>query len=303
MTGMPVEVALHIPTILGEGPLWSAQEGVLYWLDIFKPAIHRFDPRTGKNEASPVPEPIYAMGLSRGGGFVAGLESGFATIDRSVRSLTYLCNPNSGDKVNFNDGKVDRRGRFWSGTMARDWESPIGRLYRLDGDGQARAMDDNIVLSNGLGWSPDDRRMYFTDFKKSTIFAYNFDADTGNIANRRPFIVFKDGDGFPDGMTVDAEGHLWVAHWDGWCVTRHDPDGTEVLRVTFPVPRPTAVAFGGNKLDTLYVTSATMHLTEKQLADAPLSGALFRLAAGVVGLPEPLFEGGAGPATARSCDS
>ena len=290
MSRLSVEVALNIPTILGEGPVWSTQEGVLYWLDIFKPTINRFDPCTGANDVKPVPEPIYAMGLRRGGGFVAGLESGFATIDRPVQSIAYLCNPNVGDDVNVNDGKVDRQGRFWSGTMARDWESPIGRLFRLDRDGNAHAVDEGMVLSNGLGWSPDDRRMYFTDFKKSTIYCYDFDAETGDIGNRRPLIVFGDGDGFPDGMTVDAEGHLWVAHWDGWCVSRHDPDGAEVLRVPFPVPRPTSVAFGGEKLDTLYVTSATMHLTETQLAEAPLSGALFSVETDVVGLPEPCFE-------------
>ncbi len=289
MTTASPEVVLHIPTILGEGPVWSAEEGVLYWLDIFKPTINRFDPRSRVNEALPVPEPIYAMGLCRGGGFVAAMENGFATLDAAARSITPVCNPIAGQDVNFNDGKVDRRGRFWSGTMARDWESPIGRLYRLDA-GQASVMDEGMVLSNGLGWSPDDRVMYFTDFKKSTIYAYDFDAGAGRVANRRAFAVFEEGDGFPDGMTVDAQGHVWVAHWDGWCITRHDPDGAEVLRIPFPVPRPTSVAFGGDGLQTLFITSATMHLSDQQLAEAPLSGALFSLATYVSGLPEPLFE-------------
>lgn len=289
MTSYSVDTVLQIPTILGEGPVWSAEEGVLYWLDVFKPAINRFDPQSGANIVMPVPEAVYALGLRRGGGFVASLDGGFATLDASAKSVEYLCNPNAGVDVNFNDGKADRTGRFWSGTMARDWESPIGRLYRLDGDGSAHAMDDGIVLANGLGWSPDDRLMYFTDFKKNTIYAYDFDAEAGHISNRRALIVIEEGDGFPDGMTVDAEGHLWVAHWDGWCVTRHDPNGAEVLRVSFPVPRPTSVAFGGNDLTTIYVTSATMQLSEAELAKAPASGALFAIQTDVVGLPEPLF--------------
>lgn len=289
MTPYSVQTVLHIPTILGEGPLWSAEESVLYWLDVFKPAINRFDPRTGTNTVMALPEPIYALGLRRGGGFVASMDGGFVTLDSSAKSVEHLCNPAAGMDVNFNDGKADRFGRFWSGTMAKDWDSPIGRLYRLDGDGIAHSMDDGFVLSNGLGWSPDDRLMYFTDFKKNTIYAYDFDADAGRISNRRPLIVIEEGDGSPDGMTVDSEGHLWVAHWDGWCVTRHDPKGTEVLRVPFPVPRPTSVAFGGDDMTTLFVTSATMHLSEAELAKAPKSGALFTLETEVAGMPEPLF--------------
>ncbi|GIK96365.1 MAG: gluconolactonase [Alphaproteobacteria bacterium] len=283
-----VEPVLRIPTILGEGPFWSVDEQALYWLDIFRPTINRYDPATGSNEAVALPGPIYAAGLRAGGGFVAAMESGFATLSRGFE-MEVVADPNRGLAVNFNDGKVDRRGRFWSGTMARDWESPIGTLFRLDPDGSVHAMEDGIVLSNGLGWSPDDAVMYHTDFKHRTIYAYDFDADSGAVSGRRPFIVLDESDGCPDGLTVDREGCLWVAHWDGWCVTRHDERGREVLRLDFPVPRPTCPAFGGPDMSVLYVTSATMHLTEAELAEAPLSGALFAVETGTRGVPEPRF--------------
>lgn len=283
-----VESVVHVPTILGEGPIWSPEQRRLYWLDIFRPALHAYDPLSGKNEVVQLEEPIYALGLRAGGGFVAAFDSGFALL--SVDGTTeHLCNPIKNLPVNFNDGKVDRQGRFWSGTMARDWQSPIGALYRLDPDNTAHKKQDGLILSNGLGWSPDGTTMYHTDFKKNTIYAYDFSAEHGEIENRRPFISLEAEDGSPDGLTVDADGYIWVAHWDGWCVTCHDPSGREVLRIDYPVPRPTCPAFGGEGLRTLYVTSATMHLDDGQLAAAPLSGALFAVETESQGMAEPCF--------------
>lgn len=288
-TGSNPEVVLQIPTILGEGPLWSVDEQVLYWLDIFRPTINRFDPATGTNEVVAVSEPIYALGLGEGGGFVAAMESGFALLTHDGSTSRRLANPNAGQDVNFNDGKVDARGRFWSGTMARDWKSPVGVLYRVGDDGKPHAMERGIILSNGIAWSPDSKVMYFTDFGRRCIYAYDFDLDDGRIARRRTLIEFGEGEGSPDGITVDEDGGIWVAHWDGWCVTRHAPDGRIAGRIRMPVPRPTSVMFGGRNLDTLYITSAAMHLTGDQLSAAPLSGALFALAPGVAGLPEQKF--------------
>jgi sugar lactone lactonase YvrE len=284
-----VEVALHIPTILGEGPLWSQQEEVLYWLDIYRPSINRFDPRTTANETITLSEPIYALGLSENGKFIASLESGFALLTAEGAVKKHLSNPIAGQNVNFNDGKVDARGRFWSGTMARDWKSPIGVLYKVDNQGQSHEMERGIVLSNGIAWSPDRKTMYFTDFGRRSVFAYDFNLDTGHIATQRTIIRLEENEGSPDGITVDAEGGIWVAHWDGWCVTRHRADGALIEKIRVPVPRPTSVMFGGKYLDTLYITSATMQLTDAQLSVAPLSGALFAVMPGVSGLPEPQF--------------
>jgi len=289
VTRVVPKVVLNIPTILGEGPLWSVAERVLMWLDIFRPTINIFDPATGHNKVIAVAETIYAAGFAGNGGYVASLESGFALLGADGRIVKRLANPNAGRAVNFNDGRVDRRGRFWSGTMAKDWVSPIGSLWRLDSGGQVSEMATGVILANGIGFSPDDRICYFTDFAKRTIFAYPFDAGAGVLGKPEIFLTLPEADGLPDGLTVDAEGHVWVAHWDGWCVTRHDPRGREVERIAFPVQRPTAVTFGGEGLHTLYVTSATMGLSASELAVAPLSGALFAVETRMTGLPETRF--------------
>lgn len=281
-------VVVHIPVILGEGPVWSHEERKLLWLDIFRPSINIYDPATGENRIIPAAGTIYAAGFADDGGYVACLDSGFALLDANGQIRRMLNNPNEGRAVNFNDGRVDRRGRFWSGTMARDWVSPAGSLWRLDGDAVTE-MDTGIILANGIGFSPDDKVFYFTDFARRTVFAYPFDIASGTLGQRQVFVTLEEADGKPDGMTVDSEGHIWIAHWDGWCVTRHDPKGREVARIAFPVQRPTSVAFGGDDLSTLYVTSATMALTPEELAKAPLSGALFAVDTSHRGQPESRF--------------
>ena len=167
-----------------------------------------------------------------------------------------------------------------------------GSLFRVEADGSWKKMDTGFTVANGLGWSPDNTRMYFTDTPRRTIYVYDFDLLTGSIANRRPFITLEAGDGTPDGLTVDEEGCIWVAVWDAWRVSRYSPDGRELLRIRMPVPRPTSCCFGGPSLDTLYVTSAAVRLNEQALAAAPLSGALFAIRVpGVRGLPETSFAG------------
>ncbi len=173
--------------------------------------------------------------------------------------------------------------------MAKDWSSPIGGLYRVEPSQRITQMDREIILSNGLCWSPNDRTMYFTDFGRRVTYAYDFDPDMGGVSNRRPFIEIPPDAGFPDGMTIDAEGCLWVAHWDGWRVTRYGPDGKPRQTIRMPVKRPTSCAFGGPDLSVLYVTSARMGLTEPELAAAALSGSLFAIRTDTVSLGEPKF--------------
>jgi sugar lactone lactonase YvrE len=171
--------------------------------------------------------------------------------------------------------------------MANDWVSSIGSLYRLDPDRSARTLDTGFKLSNGMGWSPDDRRMYFTDFGRSTVFVYDYDAASGAIAGRRSLVVIPEAEGRPDGMTVDEEGCLWVALWDGWAIARFDPAGRLIGKVSLPVQRPTSCAFGGRDLSTLYVTSATMQLSGKDLSLQPLAGSLFAIESGTRVNPGP----------------
>jgi sugar lactone lactonase YvrE len=288
---MTPEPVFMVKPKLGEGPVWDDREQVLYWLDVFLPAINRFDPATGTNIAVRLEQPIYAMALRATGGAIGSFADGIGFLDLDQGAIEIIGDPKAGRAVNFNDGKCDRRGRFWTGTMAKDWSTPIGGLYCADPSRRISQMDDDIVLSNGLGWSPDNRTMYFTDFGRRVIYAYDFDIETGAIRARRPFIEIPAEAGFPDGMTVDAEGCLWVAHWDGWRVTRYGPSGEALQIFRMPVQRPTSCAFGGPDLSVLYVTSARMGLTDDALESTPLAGSIFAIQTDTAGLVEPKFAG------------
>ena len=286
-----VERALEIGAGLGEGPVWSADEGVLYWLDIFAPSINRFDPRDGSNKAVSLAQPIYAMALRQGGGMVGAFEDGLGYVDFESGEIEIVSDPKADQPVNFNDGGCDRKGRLWSGTMAKDWTSPLGKLFRFEASGTAAAMDHAFILANGLGWSPDDAIMYFTDTGRRVIYAYDFELESGTLANRRDFIQIPEGAGVPDGLTVDAAGYRWIAIWDGWKVTRYDPTGRIERVVEMPVQRPTSCMFGGDDLSVLYITSATMMLSDDELAQQPMAGDLFAYRSDVKGLPEHKFAG------------
>jgi sugar lactone lactonase YvrE len=287
MTDM--RAVLTLGSYLGESPMWDEDRGILWWIDTYKPTINSFDPRSGRNEETLLAQTIHAIAIRRGGGLVASLQHGFGLVDPFSGEIEILANPLGDAPVKFNDGKCDRRGRFWSGSMANDWVSKIGALYRLDSDGTVKTMDTGMQLSNGMGWSADDRIMYFTDFSQSTIFAYDYDIESGAISNRRPFIIIPDSEGKPDGMTVDTEGCLWVALWDGWGVARFDIKGRRIAKISLPIARPTSCMFGDHDLSTLYVTSATMQLSDEQLATQPLAGALFALKTDTRGVVQPKF--------------
>ena len=288
---MEIRSVLAAGSHLGETPVWDDRQSVLWWIDIYKPTINRFDPVGGANRELVLDRAVHAIALRRGGGIVAALLNGFGYVDPASGAIEIIADPLGDAAVKFNDGKCDRQGRFWSGSMANDWVTPIGGLHRLDADGSVRTLDRGIKLANGLGWSPDDRTMYFTDFGRSTIYAYDYDAAGGTIANRRPLIVVPEGEGQPDGMAVDAAGDLWVALWDGWAIARFDPAGRRTATIALPVQRPTSCCFGGPDLATLYVTSATMQLDAAALAAQPQAGSLFAIEGAGRGLPEPRFSG------------
>jgi sugar lactone lactonase YvrE len=239
-----------------------------------------------------MPELVGAVVPRRRGGLVAAMQNGFKAVDPETGAVSLIANPEADKPGNrFNDGKCDRRGRFWAATMAIDTQPGEGSLYRLDTDGRVSRMDTGFHVSNGLGWSPDNRRFYFTDSGPKRIYVYDFDLEGGAVENRRTFVQVPDGVGVPDGLAVDAEGFVWSAHWDGWCVTRYDPDGKVDRVINLPVPRPTSCAFGGPDLTTLYITSARIRLSAGQLAEAPLSGSVFALQSGIRGLPEMPYAG------------
>jgi sugar lactone lactonase YvrE len=282
---------LDIRAGLGESPIWDGREGALYWIDGRKPNINRFDPATARNHAVTSAEPVHAIALTRGHRLLCAFEASLGLIDCETGALQALVSLIEGVEDNLNDGACDRAGRFWVGSKARDWVKPVGVLFRYDPDGSVHRLDQGFQLSNGLGWSPDNRTMYFIDSAPREIYAYDFDLADGGIKNRRRLVRIAEEHGLPDGMTVDAEGFLWVAQWSGGRVVRYDPDGKIERVIPMPVQRPTSVAFGGRDLTTLFITSGTMRMSEAELAAEPLAGNLFALETDVQGLPEPRFAG------------
>jgi sugar lactone lactonase YvrE len=275
---------------LGESPLWSHGEGALYFVDIKNPRLFRHDLAAGTTRITSLAETVGAIGLRRDGGLIAATRSGFAFIKSDGTLSAAFHRPETeGGRNRFNDGKCDRRGRFWAASMDEDEVEATGHLYCLDHEWRCRRAESGFVIGNGLGWSPDDRVFYFTDSARRRIYAYDFDAGEGTIVNRRVFAVIADDAGFPDGLCVDAEGHVWSAHWDGWRVTRYAPDGRVVEILRTPVPRPTSCAFGGEDLATLFVTSARTGLDAAALAQAPLSGSVLAARMAAKGLPDPYF--------------
>jgi sugar lactone lactonase YvrE len=289
-----VHCVLPWPATVGECPVWSSEEKRLYWIDIQSQTVHRFDPSTGANETFHLPEIVTAIGLRRGGGLVVTLKKDFALFDPADESLQRLVGVELDLPGNrFNDAKCDPAGRFWAGTMdATHWSAPAGGLYRLDAERISTRMQGEVVCGNGSGWSPDGRTMYFTESFRYAIFAYDFDVATGLISRRRTFTtVDRRAGGFPDGMTVDAEGCVWSNIVGLGQIHRYDPQGTLERIVALPVPRATDCTFGGPQLDTLYVTTARETMTPEQLSAAPLSGSLFAIDCGIRGLPASPFAG------------
>jgi sugar lactone lactonase YvrE len=281
-----VEVAVRAEALLGEGPLWSAAEGRLLWVDILAPAIHLSDPATGKDRVVATEEMVAALAPRASGGFVAAARSGLRAFDGASLGPVLAAPIAEGSALRLNDGRCDARGRFWVGSLALDSTPDAGALHRLDESG-ARVMQAGLHVPNGLGFSPDNSRLYLADSARRRVDVFDFDLAAGAIANRRPFVALTEHEGVPDGLAVDAEGGVWIALWDGWRVVRYAPDGRLDREIHLPVPRPTSCCFGGAGLGTLYVTSARVRLSAAQLAEAPLSGSVFALdPGGARGLPD-----------------
>lgn len=293
MQGTHVEVVDSHRDVLGESPIWDHRENVLYWVDGIGPAIHRLDPAAGKKKTWPMPEEVGSIALRRKrDSILVGLRSGIFFLDTKTGALETAVKPEADRPENrFNDGKADRAGRFWSGTVKADRYEARGHLWRVDPDLNAHRILDGVVCPNSIAFSPDDRLMYYSESFHCRIYVYDFDIVDGRIHNRRTFAELPIGRGVSDGATVDAEGYLWSANMDGWCVTRYDPRGRVDRIVSLPVRRPSACCFGGPNLDILYITTATRRLSEKEKAQQPLAGCLLAVDPGVKGLPEPEFAG------------
>jgi sugar lactone lactonase YvrE len=280
----------------GECPVWSAAEQCLYWVDIDGGTLNRFDPATGRNAAYTLGEPIGCHGLRRAGGFVLATRSGVHLSGADPTQRTRIAAPEPDKPENRpNDGRCDPQGRFWFGTMCDPptrSADPQGGLYRVDPDGTATRMVDGIFVGNGLAFSPDGRILYHSDSFAAvrTIWAWDLDPQ-GGLTNRRVFATTHGLQGRPDGACVDADGCYWSCHIDGGLVVRYTPDGRIDRTIPMPVKWPTMCAFGGAKLDTLYITSLRRGGAAAEHPDQPLAGSLFACRPGVTGVPEPLFGG------------
>lgn len=288
-----IECVAPIGAVLGEGPIWDARTGTLYWVDIKKPTVHALEVSARTLHRWPMPERIGAIGLRERGGLVGAFKNGFAAIDLVTGAVTSMVDPEAHLPGNrFNDGKVDPAGRFWAGSMDDDERQPTGDLYRLDPDGTVTRFAVGWVCTNGIAWSGDGRTLYFVDTFARLIYACDFDMAAGRPGARRVFARVPDHQGYPDGLTVDADDHVWSAHWGGARLTRYRPDGSIARVVAMPVPLCTSCCFGGPDLATLFVTSASIGLDAAARAAAPQSGGLFAVTGlGVRGRPAARFRG------------
>ncbi|MFT3851331.1 MAG: SMP-30/gluconolactonase/LRE family protein [Ilumatobacteraceae bacterium] len=291
MTYENVEIVLDGAALLGEGPSWSASDGRLLWVDIERHELHRLDPGAGSDDCYDLGARVSFALATDGEDIVVGLPTGvsrFADGTLDPEPLVPIERERTGSRLN--DGKCDSIGRIWAGTISQDLRPGQGSLYRIDSELRAERLLTGLSVSNGLGWSPCGRWFYLIDSPTFGVEVHDVD-DDGSLRNRRRLIDIDPAAGKPDGMTVDADGRLWIALWGSGTVQSFRPDGTPDIAVAVPTSNVTSCTFGGDALDTLYVTSARLRLTDAQLHDQPHAGAVFAINAGVVGLPTTPFSG------------
>ena len=287
---MNPELVVHTRAEVGEGPIWDPGTENLLWVDITGAAVHRFDPATGQNHRMDVGIDVGAVAVRASGGLVLAAADGFRALATDDSQVLLAEVEADNPAMRMNDGKCDRHGRFWAGTMAYDEAGPagLGKLYRLDPDLSVRPMVDGVSISNGIDWSPDDRLMYFIDSRTQRVDVFDFDLDDGAITNRRTLVEMNSSIGLPDGMTVDANGDLWLALWGGSRVVHCAPDGSVRGTIRFPVSQTSSCAFGGADGQDLYVTSAARGISEDT---EPAAGSLFRARPGAIGQTPNSFAG------------
>jgi len=276
---------------LGESVLWNTRDQAVWWTDIQQKQLYRLPWKTRKLELYPTPERLCSFGfLAKENLILAAFESGLALYQYGRQESEWIYRLDSTvENVRFNDGRVDSQGRFWIGTMVEGESAQAdAKLYRLSADVGVVEQEKNIKISNGICWSPDSKKFYFADSARQTIYTYDFDAETGSISNREVFKQAREKN-FPDGAVVDSEGYLWSAQWGGSAVIRYAPDGSENFVLELPVSQPTCIAFGGEDMNLLFVTSAREGLSEEALALEPKAGHLFVFKLSVKGTPANLY--------------
>ena len=268
---------------LGEGPFWDSKRSRLHWVDIIGKKIISQNLDGSNIHALEVDGNPGCVVLSDDGTMVAGVDNQISSLDGDGNLLRVLADTNEDSRLRFNDGKCDPSGRFWVGSMDRKEKNKLGSLYSWNSIEGLVTREQGVTVSNGMGWSPDNSLFYYIDSPTREVSVYDFDLSTGSINNKRRFIGFSEEDGFPDGMTIDNEGRLWIAFWGGSKIMCVNPDSKAIEEVvSFPVSKITSCAFGGEKMDQLFITSAKVQVNEK---DEPMAGKTFVVSLGVKGLP------------------
>ena len=285
------ELVLDEKATLGEGPHWDGH--VLYWVDIISEKLHRYNPEHHQNDTFQLNQYIGAVIPAQNDQLIVGLQNGIHLFDLKTEELTLINDPEEDLPHNrFNDGKCDPSGRLYIGTMGVNAEKQKGSLYRLDLKGQLEKIISPVTISNGLAWSPDEKYMYYIDTPTGEVSTFHYDKQTGNIAFKETAVQIPPEMGSPDGMTIDQEGMIWVAHWGGSRITRWNPHiGKQLDEVHVPAPNVTSCTFGGKNLDELYITTARQGLTEEELALNPQAGGLFKVKTKEKGMVGQVYRG------------
>ncbi|MGB3310210.1 MAG: SMP-30/gluconolactonase/LRE family protein [Nodosilinea sp.] len=287
---LSVQNVLSARARLGEGPLWDGDQQVLYWVDIFNHRVHVFEPSSGDDCHWNIGDMGSAIALTRRHQLLVAMGNRIASLDLTsgeVKTLQTIEFEAPGTR--FNDGKCDPQGRFWVGSISP--QPGTAALYRYDPDGSVHTMETGLTISNGLGWSPDGSTFYLIDSPLRKIYAYRFHSETGEISDRTVVVDLGNEPVEPDGLAVDNAGNLWTALWDGWCVACFSPTGEVLGRVRLPVQRPTCPTFGGPNRQTLYVTTASVGLSQTEIQQGIYAGDVFAIAAPVPGPPTHRFGG------------
>ncbi|WP_051292867.1 SMP-30/gluconolactonase/LRE family protein [Olivibacter sitiensis] len=274
---MKIEIAVGINCQLGEGPLWDAKRRCLHFVDILSARFFSYYPHTNRVQTHEAPGMVGALALCRDGRLLAAVANGFYYVDPDSEAWTFLLHPEDHLPSNrYNDGKCDALGRFWIGSMHLEEKDEKGALYLLDSNLSYKKVLDNTTISNGMEWDREQRWYYHIDSQEKAVNRFAYDAEQGIITKPERIILFGDKEGVPDGMTIDTEGMLWIAHFGGGCISRRNPDTGEIsLKIDLPVTQVTSCTFGGKHLSDLYITTAAKGLSKSDMLQQPQAGYTF----------------------------
>ncbi len=285
---MKADLLLDAKASLGEGALWNKKTQELYWIDIENGILHIYNPKNQQDKAIKLGQRVGTVVPTENGNALVALEDGIYEIDLKTEKKKLLAKRPESESVDnrFNDGKCDPAGRFWVGTMSMKGVEKAGNLYLFDNEGKLTKKYDSVTVSNGIVWSLDSTKMYYIDTPTKEVKEFAYNNKTGEISMAKAVITIPDGMGYPDGMTIDSEGMLWIGMWEGFGLTRWNPNNGELLmKIDVPVSRVTSCAFGGENLDILYITTASIGASEDDLKQYPNSGSLFAIKTGHTGIP------------------